>query len=206
MLIFRTGGENLVASLQGLVQAWLVAERTNHRLVIDWPDLPTDRLQLRPFFDYQRNLTTGAIEYVASQYPGESNKHLLQYYYRRIFTQIFLLRYPTILPYAHKHVVLWGAESFPHWDTVNRHHWCKTKLVYRFSAETVVPQDELLPCTENWSTFLHLAACTVIVGRHCPWLDTLVQCFRNKEHWVVIPVVPVVASEEPSAELATPPT
>ena len=130
----------------------------------------------------------------------ETNKHLLQYYYRRIFTQIFLICHPTLLPYAHKHIVLWHEESFKHLDPVMRHHWCKAKLVYRFAVPTDTPEEEppfvagavgtrlhevILPATETWTTFLHLAACTVIVSPPDPFVDTVVQCFRNKEYWAV---------------------
>jgi hypothetical protein len=201
MLVFRTGDRGIVDSLAALVQAWIVAERTNHRLVIDWPGLPAERLQLRPFFDYHRNDARGAIEYTPHIHPPENNKHLLQYYYRRIFTQIFLIRHPTLLPYAHKHIIMWREESFPHLETIVRHHWCKTKLVYRFSATddpVAIPDppfiagvvnakqhEQILPAAENWSTFLHLAACAVIVAPPDPFIDTIVKCFRNKEHWIV---------------------
>jgi len=203
MLVFRTGDLSISDSLAALVQAWIVAERTNHRLVIDWPGLPTDRLHLKPFFDFHQNDARGAIEYSPNFHPVENNKHLLQYYYRRIFTQIFLIRHPTLLPYAHTHIILWREESFPHVDTIIRHHWCKTRLVYRFSTidnPTNVPDppfiagvvgarlhEQILPAAENWSTFLHLAACAVIVSPPDPFVETIVRCFRNKEHWIVQP-------------------
>ena len=200
MLLFQAGS-GIVDNLAALVQAWIVAERTNHRLIIDWPGLPAERLQVRPFFDVHHNDARGAITYRREMHPMEDNKHLLQYYYRRIFSQIFLIRHPTLLPYVHKHIVLWKEESFPHLEPIIRHHWCKTKLVYRFSAEgnpgevpdppfipgtvNVRQHEKILPVAENWSTFLHLASCAVMVAPSDPFIETVVLCFRNKEYWLV---------------------
>ena len=203
MLVFRTGEHGIIESLAALVQAWIVAERTNHRLVIDWANLPPDRLQLRPFYDIHHNNTHGAIEYSPRIHPPENNKHLLQYYYRRLFSQIFMIKHPTLLPYAHKHIVMWRNESFPHLDAIIRHHWCKTKIVYHFSdtdQQEHIPDppfmagvvaarlhESTLQVAENWSTFFHLATCSVFVSPPDPLIETIVRCFRNKEHWIVQP-------------------
>jgi hypothetical protein len=201
MLVFRMDDYSISDSLAALVQAWIVAERTNHRLVIDWPKIPSERLQLRPFFNYHCSDGRGAIEYSSAIHPPESNKHLLQYYYRRIFSQIFLICHPTLLPYGHKHIVLWRVESFRHSDAMARHYRCQSRLVYLFRTpepdeEVVEPpfvagvvasrqHERVLPAVENWSTFLHLAACAVIVAPPDPFIEAVVQCFRNKEHWRV---------------------
>ena len=201
MLIVRVGEtENITTTLTNIVQGWLLAERSNQRFAIEWPNIP-ERLRLQPFFDSSKLDSRGATFYQSSAQPAETNRHLLQYYYRRLFTQILHIKHPTLLPYAHKHLVVWSEASFPFLEKLVRHHWCKTKIVYRFGtvagkqAPIEVPftpgvvaakqHDQISLVEENWNTFLFLAACEVLVGPPSSFLDTVALCFRNKEQWVV---------------------
>lgn len=192
---------NITTSLSQLVQAWIVAERTNRRLLVQWESLPPSLITLHPFFDYNRHDSKGAVEYTPKMHGLENNKSLLTYYHQRVFTQILQVRQPVTLPYAHKQIALWGSASFGYMAEISRKHWCKLKYVYKFksnspigSLDPVVYQAGVVPpkqitevgnVEETWANFLYLIACNVIVTKSSAFVETVCMMFRGKEYWVV---------------------
>ena len=165
--------------------------------MVEWPDLPPDRIWINSFFDAARYNTKGAIEYTPSMHRAETNKHLLSYYYQRVFTQILLIKNPIRLPYAHKQIALWGDDSTKYLGQIVRHHWCKMKNIHVFGSSTEVaiePTPGIMAPrvieyqgepVANWEHFLYLMACNVIVARKSPFIDTLLLTVSNKEFWLV---------------------
>lgn len=196
MIVVRST-TNINDSLARLVQAWMVAERTNRRLLVHWQSLPATQITIHPFFDYTKNDSKGAVEYTPLIHRVEDNKNLLTYYYQRIFIQILQVRQPVTLPYAHKQIALWGDESYDHLATISRKHWCKLKYVYKFGSDKddiVVYQAGVVPpkqitrvgsADETWANLLYLGACNVILSKPSEFIDTVTMMFRGKENWVV---------------------
>jgi hypothetical protein len=195
MIVVRATTD-IAKSLAQLVQAWIVSERTNNRLFVQWDSLPRDLVTIHPFFDATVNDTKGTTIYTPAIHREETNKHLLIYYYQRIFVQILVIKHPPTLPYAHKQIAVWGPEALKYLDTVSRHHWCKMKNVYRFGAISASPTpsqpgivaprylDISTDTAESWSNLFRLMVCNVIIAPATPFIEIANRLVRGKELWI----------------------
>lgn len=175
MIVFRAN-DDITTSLSRLVQCWIVAERLNYRLLIQWDNLPTGKIALNNFFDLSKNEAKSVIEYDTLKYPVETNKYLIRYYYQRVFTQILHIRSRPSMSMALCHIALWGDDAITHQASVNARYPFKSKRSYSFTNTELA---------ETWNNLIFLSHCDVIAGPESPFLEIALRIGKRKEQLLV---------------------